>query len=186
MTSSLVAAGTAGTLAAVEPYGPTNILTIYAFTIGEVATVETVYLRCHADGSNQEWDGTVVLRLIDQTGLVLYAQATPEIEIPTDADSNPDEFELTWSRGANASFTQTGPLGTPAEFIPNFVWATMPLPDAVLRGGSQIQVQGFLGYVNGQLVSDLVILEATVTLTELGSDASTTQGIPLLTPTDNS
>lgn len=183
---SSVASALVGTLVAIEPYGPTDPVTIYTFAPGQVAQVETVYVRCHADGLNQDWDGSVSLRMIDPSGLVLYQQATPYFTIAEDEFENPDEFEFTWARGAAAASSQTGELGTPASGQPNFAWATVPLPDVTMRGGSMIQLQGFFGYVVGQLVSNLDILSATVTLDGGAvSDTTAVQGIPLLTPTDS-
>lgn len=172
------------TIPAPEPYGATGPTTLYQLSALETATIESVYLSMIFDGSVNIPNGAFTLRLLDQSGLPLYMAASPYI-VGIDLDfGDALTLELTWARGAGFGASQTPTPDDPSGSVPQFAWATMPLPNFTMKPYSSVVVEGFIGWKGGMTDSpDAQIQQASVVLTDLGATSSTVFDVtPLLLP----
>lgn len=121
-----------GTLLEAGPYVLWTLLGTSA------AVVESVYMLINNPVG--EIDDAFVIRLVDASGVVVFAQASQAFNLAT----GPNTLELTWARGAVAvslddAFVQTNNMA----FGGYTVFMTMPLPDLALVPNSYVTLSRY-------------------------------------------
>ena len=128
-----------------------------------------------------------VLRLVDQTGEIVFTQASPLFDPSGTGGGSvdgPATWELTWSRrGTGTDQLAPNIPGKDIDPPPNLGYWTGLLPDAVLQPNSYVALQRFVVLEGGNLVVTVPALTVTVTRNPGGADESTlTDTTPLWIP----
>lgn len=166
-----------------ETYGSNGPQTLYTVAGGTAAVIESVYVQGSQPGNNTECNGTFVVRLVNQSGLIQYQATSPYFDFPVEDFDNDAIYELTWARGASACSTVADATQFPADGHPNRAWATMPLPEFALGNNGFVELEVFNGWNVDETSPATTFSIASVTYTEVGSSTSTTVSvIPFLVP----
>jgi hypothetical protein len=157
--------------------------TIYTVQAGVPERIESVYMVATFPENNETKD-IFTIQLCDQTGVVLYEQATPPL---LGVDSAALIAFLTWSRLGNDTAQIAAPEQVFAVDGLRRAWLNMRLPDLVLQNSSTVVLNAW--FDDGSEASPVDMSQIAVTVTRNAGAVSTTTAVdilPLLVPTTSS
>lgn len=150
--------------------GVPQLFTIYTVQSGVPERIEAVNFSADF-GSNLETDDVLSIQIYDQSGVLLYEQATPPLLGVDEADLT---AYLTWSRQGNDNTQQAVQETLFAHDNVRRVWCNMRLPDLVVQNGSFVNLAAWFN--DGDEGGGAVVSDIAVTVTRnAGAVSDTTQ-----------
>lgn len=156
-------------------FGVTQAYTIYTVSALAPERIESVYMVATFP-SNMETNDVLTLKLIDQSGVVVYEQPTPPL---LGVDGAVLIAYLTWSRLGND--TSQLPAQETLFQIDNMrrTWCNMRLPDLVLQPGASLLLTMWID--DGGESAPTVVSNIAVTVTRNAGAVSDTTEVVLNT-----
>lgn len=150
-------------------FGVPQSFTIYTVQSGVPERIESVY-GVATFASNNETMDVFSIQLCDQTGVVLYEQATPPI---LGVDGAALMAYLTWSRLGNDTAQLAAAETLFALDDVRRAWCNMRLPDLVLQNGSFVNLLAY--FDDGGEAAPVAVDNLAVTVTRNAGAVSDTQ-----------
>lgn len=158
-----------------------QLTTLYTLQSAAPERIEAVYFTIDYGSAQPKFD-VFSVQLLDQSGVVLYEQPTPDIDA---VDGSTLVAVFTWSRLGNDSAQE--PAFVHDDMVNGWsrAWVNMRLPDLVLQPGSSVRLASWTDY--GAESTVLLVSDAAVTVTRNAGAVSSTVNVndilPLLVPT---